>query len=205
VPYDTHASAIILAGGRSSRMGQAKAALDFGGKSILERIVAELAACFDDLIIVAAPEDAENFRIQIPGARTIRDEIAFAGPLDALRRGLLVARHEIAFACSCDLPLLKSAVAVELCAMVGVHAATIPIVDGRVQPLCAAYRKTAGDSIAKLLESGEQRLTALADAPNTRRVTEDELRRVDPTLASFINVNTPDDYARALKLLRAES
>jgi molybdenum cofactor guanylyltransferase len=205
MPSETHASAIILAGGRSSRMGKPKAALDFGAKSILQRIVKELAQSFDDLIVVAAPENAENFRIQIPRVRIIRDEIAFAGPLDALRRGLRAARHEIAFACSCDLPMLKSAVAAELCSLVGEHAAAIPIVDKRVQPLCAAYRKSAANSIAPLIASGKQRMLALIDELDVRRVSEDELRRVDPTLASFLNVNTPADYVRALKLARDES
>jgi molybdenum cofactor guanylyltransferase len=205
MPPATHASAIILAGGRSSRMCKPKAALDFGGKSILERIVEELAPRFDDLIIVAAPESGENFSIQIPRARIIRDETAFAGPLDALGRGLVAARDDIAFACSCDLPMLKSSVAVELCSLIGERTAAIPLVDSRLQPLCAAYRKSAADSIARLVASGEQRLIALADALDARRVTEDELRRVDPTLASFMNVNTPDDYARALKLFRSES
>ncbi len=201
----THASAIILAGGRSSRMGKPKAGLDFAGKSFLERIAEELAPSFDDLIVVAAPENAESFRIQIPGARIIRDEIAFAGPLDALRRGLIAAHHEIAFGCSCDLPMLKSAVAVELCSLIGEHAAAIPIVDNRTQALCAAYRKSAADSIVRLIAKGEQRLVVLADVLDARRVSEDELRRVDPTLASFINVNTPNDYARALKLARGKS
>jgi molybdopterin-guanine dinucleotide biosynthesis protein A len=205
MPSATHASAIILAGGRSSRIGQPKAMLDFGGKSILERIVEELSPHFDDVVIVAAPESAESFDIQIPSARIIRDETAFAGPLDALRRGLLAARNAVVFACSCDLPMLKSAVAIEICAMVGAHAAAIPTIGGRVQPLCAAYRTSVADSIATLLASGEQRLTALADALDARRVTEDELRRVDSTLASFVNVNTPADYARALKLARGES
>lgn len=205
MPSARHASATILAGGRSSRMGRPKAALDFGGRSILERIVEELAPSFDDLMIVAAPESGENFRIQIPRVRILRDEIAFAGPLDALRRGLIAAQYEIAFACSCDLPMLKSAVAVKLCSMVGEHAAAIPIVDNQLQPLCAAYRKSAADSIARLIATGEKRLLALADALDTRRVSEDELRGADPALASFINVNTPDDYARALSLARGES
>ena len=202
---ELNASAIILAGGRSSRMGTPKAALDFGGRSILERIVEELALQFDDLIIVAAPADTENFRIEIPGVRIIRDEIAFGGALDALRRGLLAARSEIAFACSCDLPLLKSAIAAKLFATIGAHAAAVPIVDGRAQPLCAVYRKTAAETIAALLARGEQRLLALVAALEARRVSEDELRGADPALASFINVNTPDDYARALKLARGES
>ena len=205
MPPATHASAIILAGGRSSRMSKPKAALDFGGESILERMVEELAPSFDDLIIVAAPEHEESFRIEIPRARIVRDEVAFAGPLDALRRGLVAARHEIAFACSCDLPMLKSDLAAELCSLIGEHAAAIPIVDNRLQPLCAVYRKSAAGSIAKLIANGAQRLLVLAQVLDTRRVSTDELRRVDPTLASFINVNTPDDYTRALKLARGES
>ena len=80
------ASAIVVAGGRSSRMGRPKASLDFGGVPMLARIVSELKRRFAEIVVVAAPESEDLFQIDIPGIKTIRDETAFRGPSDAIRR-----------------------------------------------------------------------------------------------------------------------
>lgn len=194
------AGAIVLVGGQSSRMGRPKAALDFGGIPLLTRIVIELKWWFDEIVIVAAPESAGQPKVEIPGLKIVHDEAAFAGPLDALRRGLNALDHDVAFACSCDLPLLNSDVAADLVGMLDEFDAVIPEVGGKLQPLHAVYRKLCANAIASLEASGEKRLTANVGAVNARRVGEDELRRLDPELNSFFNVNTPEDYQRALKM-----
>jgi molybdopterin-guanine dinucleotide biosynthesis protein A len=194
------AGAIVLVGGRSSRMGQPKAALDFRGMPLLTRIVIELKWWFDEIVIVAAPKSEGLPRIEIPGLKIVHDETAFAGPLDALRRGLNALDHSIAFACSCDLPLLNSDVAADLVAMLDDFDAVIPEVGGKLQPLHAVYRKQCANAIESLTADGEKRLTASASAINARKVSEEELRTIDPQLTSFFNVNTPEDYQRALKL-----
>jgi molybdopterin-guanine dinucleotide biosynthesis protein A len=190
----------VLVGGRSSRMGQPKAALDFGGMPLLTRIVVELKRRFDEIVIVAAPASEGQPRIEISGLKIVHDETAFAGPLDALRRGLNALEHGVAFACSCDLPLLNSDVAAGLVAMLDDFDAVIPEVAGKLQPLHAVYRKGCANAIESLAASGEKRLTASANAINGRRVGEEELRKIDPELRSFFNVNTPEDYRRALKI-----
>ncbi len=194
------AGAIVLVGGQSSRMGQPKAALDFGGIPLLTRIVIELKRRFDEIVIVAAPESAGHPRVEILGLKIVHDEAAFAGPLDALRHGLNALDRDVAFACSCDLPLLNSDVAADLVAMLDDFDAVIPEVGGKLQPLHAVYRKLCANAIAALAASGEKRLTANAGAVNARRVGERELRTIDPQLSSFFNVNTPEDYQRALKM-----
>jgi molybdopterin-guanine dinucleotide biosynthesis protein A len=208
-PNSSLASAIILAGGRSSRMGRAKPALPFGQVTILQRIIAELRLVFDDVIVVSAPALAEAFDPNelvsgTTGVRLIRDEVEYAGPAVALARGLVVARNEISFVCSCDLPLLRAEVAQALCdwlrEMPASCAAVIPEISGRLQPLAAAYRSTCGPIIAAIAADGESRLTAITMRLNTRQAGEAELRRLDPELLSFLNVNTPEDYARALRL-----
>jgi molybdenum cofactor guanylyltransferase len=198
-------SAIILAGGKSSRMGRAKAALPFGGTTILQRILAELGSGFDEIIVMAARADSEPFPIEpmirgIPGVVLLRDESSYAGPAGALARGLEAARGETAFACSCDLPLLRVAVARFLCDIIGGKDAAIPEIAGRLQPLCAAYRRASRTAIATFAGAGDRRLTAIVSRLNLRTVTEAELLPVDPGLTSFLNINTPEDYARALKL-----
>src|SRR5277367_5276232 len=185
-------------------MGRPKAALDFGGMPLLTRIVIELKRRFDEIVIVAAPASAWQPRIEVAGVKIVHDETAFEGPLDALRRGLDEIEHQVVFACSCDLPLLNADVAAALVAMLEDFDAVIPEVGGKLQPLHAVYRKHCARRIESLAASGEKRLTASAAAINGRRVTEQELRKIDPQLISFFNVNTPEDYQRALKLAGIE-
>jgi molybdopterin-guanine dinucleotide biosynthesis protein A len=199
------AGAIVLVGGQSSRMGRPKAALDFGGVPLLTRIVIELKRRFDEIVIVAAPVSAGQPRIEIPGLKIVHDETAFAGPLDALRRGLDTLDSGIAFVCSCDLPLLNSDVAIELVAMLENFDAVLPEVGGKLQPLHAIYRKQCARAIETLAPSGEKRMTAAARSINAKKVDESELRKIDPELRSFFNVNTPDDYQKALEMARLSS
>ncbi len=194
------ASAIILVGGRSARMGQPKATLRLRGITLIERTVAELAPAFDDIVVVAAPE-SEALELPSLGAATIvHDDDAYQGPVGALTRGLRAARHELAFACSCDLPMLRSEVASWLKSLVDECDAVIPQVGGRLQPLHAVYRRRCARALDAMVARGERRLSAIADAVNAHIVYEDEYRRADPDALSCFNINTPEDYARAKTL-----
>ncbi len=192
---------MILAGGPSARMGRPKAVLEVGGRTIIERTVGELQRVTDDIVVVAAPENAQEAKFEIPaGVRIVRDDREYQGPMLALARGLDVAACDVAFACSCDLPLLNGSVAAALVAILGDYDAVIPHVAGKLQPLHAVYRKRCSDALRALAARGEQRLAAIADAVRTRRVTERDLRRLDPALRSFINVNTPGALQLARRL-----
>jgi len=194
------ASAVILVGGRSARMGQPKATLRFGNLTLIERTVAELARAFDEIVVVAAPE-SEAIELPALGVATIvHDEDAYQGPVGALARGLRASRHELAFACSCDLPMLRSEVASWMLSLADGYDAVIPRVGERLQPLHAVYRRRCADILDAMLSRGEHRLSAVADVVNARIVAEAEYRRADPDALSCFNINTPDDYARALKL-----
>ena len=199
------ASAVILAGGRSARMGgRPKATLVFEGVTLIERIAAELRRAFDDIVIVAAPE-AEAIELPALGkAAIVRDDRAFDGPAGALARGLCAARHEVAFACSCDLPMLRAETASWLISLMGERdEAVVPEVGGRLQPLHAIYRRRCAGALDAMIERGERRLSAFAEAAACRVVAEVEYRRADPDALSCFNINTPEDYARALSLAAA--
>jgi molybdenum cofactor guanylyltransferase len=183
-------------------MGRSKAMLDFGGEPMIARIVRQLRRRFDEVVIVAAPESVEHLEIPADAAKIILDETAFQGPADALRRGLRAVGSDFAFACSCDLPLLNADVAFALLAMLDRFDAVIPEIAGRLQPLHAVYRTNCAGALEAMAARGEKRLVAIADAVKTRRVAEPELRAIDPELLSFVNVNTPSNYARALRLAR---
>jgi molybdopterin-guanine dinucleotide biosynthesis protein A len=211
-------SAIILAGGRSSRMGLPKAVLPFGAASILERLIETLTGAFDEIIVVAAPLGDEPFSIdrilgdragadgvhRVDGLIVERDDDAFAGPVGALRRGLARAGGDVVFACSCDLPLLRAELAVAICTMVAGDDAAMPEVGGMLQPLCAAYRRAPAIAALTTMEAtDERRLTMVAERLKVRAIDEAALRAIDLDLRSLLNVNTAEDYAHALRMMRA--
>jgi molybdopterin-guanine dinucleotide biosynthesis protein A len=186
-------------------MGRDKAALPFGSVTILERIVAELERHFEEIIVVAAPaaiaqsSASAGFHLR-PRVTLLHDNAPYRGPVEALARGLEHAGDPIVFACSCDLPLVNGRVATALCAMLAGYDAVIPEIAGRLQPLHAVYRRaTAGAALHAMQAEGERRLTALALRLRVRRVGEAELRPLDPDLLSLLNVNTPEEYSKALR------
>jgi molybdopterin-guanine dinucleotide biosynthesis protein A len=194
-------SAIVLAGGRSSRMGADKAALRLGGLTMLERMVAELTRGFDEVVIVAGARAVTPACALAAGSvRMLRDPLPFEGPVKALRLGLAAIRAEVAFACACDLPFVNVRLALELCKMAAGHDAAIAKVAGRLQVLHAAYRKSCLPAMDAMIEREERRLQDLVPVLDARIVGEDETRPYDPELLSFFNLNTPEDYAQARKL-----
>jgi molybdopterin-guanine dinucleotide biosynthesis protein A len=200
------ASSIILAGGQSRRMGRPKAALMFGQRTLLERLITELRNGFDDILIIAAPPESEAFPIEhllrtAPSSvRLLRDLRPYEGAAVALARGLAAAANDVAFICSCDLPLLRFTVARALCEMLNGYEAVIPDIGSKAQPLCAVYRRSAAPVIEMQLAYGERRLTRIAGALEAYHPGELQLREIDPDLRSFMNVNTPEDYTRAMAL-----
>lgn len=191
-------------------MGQTKATLRFGNLTLIERTIAELtrselARAFDDIVVVAAPE-SEAIELPVLGVATIvHDQEAYQGPAGALARGLRAARHELAFACSCDLPMLRSEVASWMLSLADGYDAVIPRADGRLQPLHAVYRRRCARALDAMVARGERRVGAIADAVNARIVSEAEYRGADPGALSCFNINTPEDYARAARLIDAKS
>jgi molybdenum cofactor guanylyltransferase len=197
----TGRSAIVLAGGRSSRMGADKSALRLGGLTIIERMVAELTRGFDEVVIVAgARAVAPASLLAARSVRILRDPVPFEGPVKALRLGLEAIGAEVGFACACDLPFVNVRLAAQLCEMAAGHDAAIAKIAGRLQVLHAGYRKSCLPAIDAMIARGERRLQHLALLLDARIVGENEVLPYDPELLSFFNVNTPEDYAQARKL-----
>ncbi len=192
-----------MAGGRSTRMGAPKALLKFGAVTLIERTVTELRRVFADVIVVAALPGEAGFALPKLDATIVFDPVPFEGPLLALGLGLEAARGEIAFVCPCDAPALRAEVALGLCAAVDDYDAAIPLIDGRFQPLLAAYHKRCQSAAQALLAGGERRLRALVPLLKVRILDERAMRELDPQLSALLNLNTPDDYRAALRRSRS--
>jgi molybdopterin-guanine dinucleotide biosynthesis protein A len=189
-----HASAIVLAGGRSTRMGQPKALLPFGGEPLIARVVAVLQPRFAEVIVVAAPDQT------LPSLPVVlvRDEVAYRGPVGGLYHGLSAARGEIAFATSCDSVFLNVDLIAYLVSRAPGHDVVVPSWQGRDQPLHAVYRKTVAPLLGAQLAADALRLADVFEKVRTCRIDEKTIRRFDPGGLTFFNMNTPADYADAL-------
>jgi molybdenum cofactor guanylyltransferase len=185
-------------------MGRPKAELKFGATTLLERMVAELRQSFPEIVLVTSPAGLTHAG-RLGDVRIVRDEREYEGPLPALARGLTAIRNDNAFACACDSPLLRADLASSLCAMLEHYDAVVPEVAGLVQPLHAVYRKRCIAAINSMIAIGETRLARIVEAVSVRKISEQELRALDPDLLSFINLNTPEDYQRALRLVAPTS
>ncbi len=192
-------SAIILAGGQSSRMGRPKAELPFALGTMLDYVVSEMMRVFDELVVAVA--NPRRYAWEGIGIRVIFDDVPDRGPASSLEQALREIRFDRAFVCSCDVPFVNGDLARKLCEMLGDDDALIPHVGGKLQTLHAVYRKRCVKVLATMRKSGEHRLHEIVKFAKVRIVPEDEIRALDPELLTFFNVNTPEDYQRALKLM----
>ena len=182
---------IVLAGGKSRRFGSDKAAAVLGGRSLLEWVVTSASQVCDPIIIVRARGQAlPNFARE---AEEVEDFVEAAGPVAGLIAGLRVCSSELAFATSCDAPLLRPAVIEFLASRAAGHAGAIAEVGGFRQPLVAVYRvEDARSALEASFAGGNGTLTAAVAMLDLAVVTADDLVKLDPALESFRNANQPD-------------
>lgn len=196
-------SAIVLAGGKSSRMGQPKAQLLFDGEPLIVHIARALESLFSDIVIVAAPgQELPSLRRgsgQALSVTLVRDEVAYQGPVSGIYYGLRAASGEIGFVTSCDVPFLNLSLISFLISQIADYDVVVPYWQERLQPLHAVYRRSVVPLLQEQLERGELRPISLYKKVRTREVHEDEIRGFDPDGMSFLNMNTPEDYQGALK------
>ncbi|MDQ6601332.1 MAG: molybdenum cofactor guanylyltransferase [Chloroflexota bacterium] len=200
-------TAVILAGGRSRRMGTDKALLRLpsGGPTLIERVVAAARAVADDVVIVA--EDAG--RLPAMGVRTAPDAIAGAGPLAGLVAGFAAARHTDIFALACDLPYLSIPLLEWMAVLPRTWDALVPYrpnEDGKTgwEPLHAIYTRACLAPMRAALDRGDRQATAFFPAINVRPLTADAMRTHDPLGRSTESVNTPEAWIEAAHWLANE-
>jgi molybdopterin-guanine dinucleotide biosynthesis protein A len=189
------ASLVILAGGRSTRMGRPKASLPVAGVTLLEWMVQRLGPQFAETIVAGAAAPA--------GAREAADRRADAGPLAGIEAGLLESRMPRAFVIACDMPRASARLASLLIAQCAGHDAAAPRVAGRAQPTCAAYARTAASKIGAYLDRGARRATEMLNELDTVFVDEPQLARQGIATLELADLDTVADYDAFVASLRA--
>jgi molybdopterin-guanine dinucleotide biosynthesis protein A len=200
-------SAVIIAGGRSRRMGQDKRRLRLWGEAgptLLEHTVAVAAGLCAEVVVVL--NDAEDW----PGlaARTVPDAYPDGGALGGIATGLAAAQHDAALVLAADMPFLNTALLAAMLARPRDYDALLPrspepgaarnTLD--LEPLHAIYRTTCLAPIRATLEAGQRRIAAFFPLVRLAFVEPDEIARHDPLGRAFLNLNTPEQ----LELARRE-
>lgn len=194
-------SAIVLAGGRASRLGGVnKARLEVGGRPLLERVLDSVAPLTSQLLVVG------HLAGGLPPSRAqvVPDLFPGGGSLGGILTGLIHSKYDLAIVVGCDMPFLSTDLLRLILESSQGSDVTVPRIGPYQEALHAAYRRSCIPVFQDALESGRRRIVDCYARVRLREIPEEELRRLDPELRSFMNVNTPEELERA-RCAHAES
>jgi molybdopterin-guanine dinucleotide biosynthesis protein A len=193
---------IILAGGRSSRMGTDKALLPLANaphSTFLAQLATTLASLCNELLLVARDEEqAARYKAATANVRIVTDKAPDYGPLMGIYSGLSAIQAAKALIVAVDMPFVQPALVSLLIARASATAITVPVVNTVPQVLCAVYPRSLLPQIEITLAQGRRDPRSLLTSAPVQYIDEAQLRAVDPQLRSFINVNTPEEWRESL-------
>jgi molybdenum cofactor guanylyltransferase len=185
---------VVQAGGRSTRMGgEPKALIELDGRRIVERVVAAIAPVVDDVLVVTNTPEVYAFL----GLPMVGDVFPDHGSLGGIYSGLKAAAGDAAFTVACDMPFLRTDVARLVVTRAGEADVVIPRVGEQLETMHAVYAKACLPHIEERLRARRLKIVGFFEAVRVLEIPEADVRPLaDPEIV-FMNVNTPDELARA--------
>ncbi len=196
---ETEVTGILLAGGKSRRMGEDKRHLVVGEQTLLERGLAVLRSTFQNVLVVIA-QDSSPLGVD---ARVVRDLVPDCGSLGGLYSGLMQATTPWVFVVACDMPFLDQAVIAQFTSRRTTADIVMAKLDARLQPMHALYGKQCLPVLEQMVRARQLKIQEMVSQSSLRvcYVTEADLLSIDPSGRSFYNVNTLADLEAARSLL----
>lgn len=186
---------IILAGGKSSRMGKNKALLEIGGERIIDKAVSLFKSLFKEVILVTnTPEEYAGLDVKV-----VTDIFPGKGSLGGIYTGMVYASCDYSFVVSCDMPFLKRELIEYLIDIKDGFDVVVPRLRTGHEPLHAAYSKECLKPIEALIKKDDLRIIGFYPKVRVKEVLEDELAPFISEPSPFININTPGDYLAVFK------
>ena len=205
---------IILAGGKSQRMGENKALMRLGEDSLIGQVVRRMRLVTDELLLITnSPTEYVHLDLPMHG-----DIVPNTGALGGVYTGLTFASHDTVLCVACDSPFLEPKLLTYLISVLGEYDAVMPYTYNGVgvrnpshsdtrritlQTLCAAYSKRCLPIIELMLQDAELRVHALHERAHIKRISPEIWQKYDPDGMSFFNINTPEDFDRANLYIRS--
>lgn len=181
---------IVLAGGKSTRMGKNKAFLELDGKPLIEKNLALLESLFSEVLISSnTPELYRSY-----GEKVVQDQYSGSGPFGGLQACLEEARAEYAFFVACDIPLLDPELIRFMASLTEGYECVVPRTEDGLHPLFAFYHKSCLPKIEDFLKVGHFKVIDLIPLLSVRYVEEKELARFGVPRLLMCNVNTPEEW-----------
>jgi molybdopterin-guanine dinucleotide biosynthesis protein A len=200
-------SAIILAGGVSSRFGQDKGLMPLANKPLIKHVLDALNGIVEEkIVVVNSKTQVENYmKVLSSGARIVADEGKVHTPLFGALIGLRIANGEYATLLPCDTPFISNEIVsllFELC--INRNAAIPRWPNGYIEPLQAVYHvKPTLEAAERAFSSGSLNMQSMiSQLHGIRYVSTLVLQQLDDKLRTFFNINTPLDLKRAELMLR---
>ena len=179
---------VVLAGGKSSRMGRNKALLPFGAGTLLESVIAKVQTVFER-VVLSVHEEGAYPQITLP---QVADRYPETGPMGAIA-SLLDAGESRIFCVACDMPFLNASLIEYLCSFTDCDA-VVPVWRGRMESLHALYSDALLPAFQALLRENRFKVADALLEAHVRYVGEEEIRKIDARGDSFRNVNTPREF-----------
>lgn len=193
MPARLDVTAFILAGGKSTRMGENKAFVQLKGRTLLDRALQAARAVTPEVMIVG---ERNKFS---PHGSVVEDVFRQRGPLGGIHSALMVTATDLNLVLAVDLPFVEPAFLTYLYhrAQKTDSLVVIPRAAGGWQPLCAMYRKEFGRLAEQSLKAGQNKIDSLFDTIPVTSIEEQEITKAGFSLNMFRNVNTPEELKQA--------
>ena len=194
------AGAILLSGGKSSRMGTNKSLLPINEQPNIERIVSLLKPHFRELILVTNHPEEYRF-LQLP---TVSDHYPGKGPLAGIHAGLTAATNELNAIVACDMPFVSPELAKVMIGQMADYDAVVPVISGQQHPLFSIFKKKTAAIVEDNVKNDQLRMKQVLERLHVHYVTEGDL----PMFAAgeleqiFFNMNRPNEYEEAKRWAR---
>jgi molybdopterin-guanine dinucleotide biosynthesis protein A len=199
-------TSIILAGGRSSRLGREKHAEVIAGESLIGRAISSLSSLSQEILIVISQEQARSSlsSYTYPEAKTVVDLYPEQGSLIGIYTGLVHSSNFLNLVVACDMPFLNLELLHYMVKIAPGFDVIVPRMGGWMEPLHAVYSKNCAGPMKNRIEQGNLQIIGFFDSVKVRYVEEEEIDRFDPEHLSFFNINTETDLKKARTLTERE-
>jgi len=200
-------TSIVLAGGRSSRLGREKHLEKLAGKSLIERVMSRLSSLSSEILLVISRKQAgiPSQSYTHPEARTLVDLYPGKGSLGGIYTGLTYSNSFHNLVVACDMPFLNAALLRYMISRSNGFDVVIPRIGDNIEPLHAIYSRNCAKLIEEQLKRDDLRIRGFFNAVKVRYIEKEEIERFDPEHLSFFNVNTEADLAKAAMLAKREA
>ena len=194
-------SSIILAGGKSRRLGRDKAIEPVGGEPLIARVVARLSQVSEQTVVVVNSQQRAS-ELPLPeSAKIAVDLYPQGGALGGIFTGLDAADGRWGIVVACDMPFLNVELFSLLLSLRDESDAVVPVLADRPEPTHAVYSKRCLPYMERKLKADELKIAGFYDEVRVKFVPEEDVDRLDPDRLSFFNINTEKDLQRALALV----